>query len=327
MSTRSLAILEERGGVVKPASLEALSAAVRLEAVRGGETLALHFGPEEAVRALPALGARGIRVVQGPGFDRYATEAWAEAAAAEVRDLGAERIFLAATVRGRDLGPAIAARLGAPYAADCIDLRAEGAELIATRPVYAGKAVISVRARRAPWVLSLRPQAFGTGAPKDALPPAITARPREARPSDLRACVTALLAPASGAKDVSEAEIVVSGGRGVGSPEGFRVLEDLAQALGGAVGASRAVVDLGWRPHADQVGQTGKVVAPRLYIAAGISGAIQHLAGMRTSKVIVAINKDPEAPIFKVADYGIVGDLFQVVPALAAAIRAGSSRG
>jgi electron transfer flavoprotein alpha subunit len=216
---------------------------------------------------------------------------------------------------GKDLAPRVAARLGAGLAADCIAVAVEGGRLVATRPVFAGKAQQKVAFPGRPALLSLRPKVF----------PAAAGAGRTARvetleiawsPADARARVRSVEAAAGGSVDLTEAEIIVSGGRGLKGPEHFKVIEALAEALGATVGASRAVVDAGWRPHADQVGQTGKTVSPKLYVAIGISGAIQHLAGMSSSRCIVAINKDPEAPIFKIADYGIVGDLFEVVPAL-----------
>jgi electron transfer flavoprotein alpha subunit len=189
------------------------------------------------------------------------------------------------------------------------------------RPVYAGKALASVKAASTPVVVAVRPKAFAAGEP-DASAPAPAVESRDIAPAaPVDAVRTAFEERGGGRVDLTEADVIVSGGRGMKGPENFKILEDLAAILGAAVGASRSVIDAGWRPHADQVGQTGKTVSPGLYIACGISGAIQHLAGMGSSKVIVAVNKDPEAPIFKVADYGVVGDLFKVVPCLAMAIK------
>jgi len=228
-------------------------------------------------------------------------------------------VLFAASAMGKDLAPRVAARLGVGLATDCVALSAEGARLTATRPVFAAKAVQTVRFPRSPALLTLRPKAFasveGSGsATVTLLPVAVDAAAAKAK-------VTGVAAAGGGKVDLTEAEIIVSGGRGLKGPEHFAMIEDLAAALGGVVGASRAVVDAGWRPHGDQVGQTGKTVSPKLYVAVGISGAIQHLAGMTSSRCIVAINKDAEAPIFKVADYGIVGDAFEVVPALTEAVR------
>jgi electron transfer flavoprotein alpha subunit len=228
-------------------------------------------------------------------------------------------VVLAASAQGKDLAPRVAAKLGAPLAADVTDVAVDGGSVVVTRPVYAGKALLKVQVTAALAVVSLRPNVFTPVERPKAGAAETTAVPGDAG----RVVVKGIKAAAGGALDVAEAPIVVSGGRGLKEPANFKLLEDLAQAFGGkaAVGASRAVVDAGWRPHGDQVGQTGKTVSPSLYIAVGISGAIQHLAGMRTAKVIVAINKDKDAPIFKVADYGIVGDLFEIVPKLTEDIR------
>jgi len=225
----------------------------------------------------------------------------------------------AASATGKDLAPRVAARLGRPLAQEVTDVAVEGGAVVAIRPVYAGKALLKIKIAGSPAVLSLRPNVF-TPVQR---PKAGAAETAAVDGSAGRVVVKQIKAAPAGTLDVAEAPIVVSGGRGLKEPANFKVLEELAAAFGGraAVGASRAVVDAGWRPHADQVGQTGKTVSPTLYVAVGVSGAIQHLAGMRTSKVIVAINKDKDAPIFKVADYGIVGDLFEVVPKLTEEIK------
>jgi electron transfer flavoprotein alpha subunit len=239
--------------------------------------------------------------------------------AERARSGGYAAVVVAATATGKDLAPRVAAKLGVALAGDVTDLAVDGGAVVATRPVYAGKALLTLTVTASPAVVSLRPNVFTP-----------VERPRagaaEAVAVDTpagRVTVREIKAAPAGALDVAEAPIVVSGGRGLKEPANFRLLEDLAQAFGGraAVGASRAVVDAGWRGHGEQVGQTGKTVSPTLYVAVGISGAIQHLAGMRTSKVIVAINKDKDAPIFKVADYGIVGDLFEIVPRLTEEVR------
>ncbi|MDX2194609.1 MAG: electron transfer flavoprotein subunit alpha/FixB family protein, partial [Gemmatimonadales bacterium] len=240
-------------------------------------------------------------------------------AAELARARGAAAVVVAASATGRDLAPRLAARLGAGFAADCTALRAEGGAVVAVRPVYAGKALQTVKLPGMPAVVSVRTGAFAPAARAHVAAVEAVAVPAVAA----RMEVVERRAAAAQRLDVAEAEIIVAGGRGLGEPAHFRLVEELAAAFGdAAVGASRAVVDAGWRDHAEQVGQTGKTVSPRLYIAVGISGAIQHLAGMRTARTIVAVNKDKDAPIFKVADYGIVGDLFEVLPALTAAIRA-----
>ncbi len=213
----------------------------------------------------------------------------------------------------------MAARLGRPLAQDVTDVDVQGGAVTVTRPVYAGKALLKLKITGTPAMISLRPSVF---TPVER-PKAGTQETAAAGGSAGRVVVRQIKAAEAGTLDVAEAPIIVSGGRGLKEPANFKVLEELAAAFAGraAVGASRAVVDAGWRPHAEQVGQTGKTVSPTLYVAVGISGAIQHLAGMRTSKVIVAINKDKDAPIFKVADYGIVGDLFDVVPKLTEEIK------
>lgn len=222
---------------------------------------------------------------------------------------------------GKDLAPRVAARLGVGLAADCVAITADGSKLSATRPVFAGKAMQRVAFPLSPAVLSLRPKVFAAPAPQSGRAAAVETLAFTWDASAPRAKVTGSTGAQGGKPDLTESEIVVSGGRGLKGPEHFVLVEQLADALGATVGASRAVVDAGWRSHGEQVGQTGKVVSPKLYVAIGISGAIQHLAGMSSSRCIVAINKDPEAPIFKVADYGIVGDLFEIVPALTAAVK------
>jgi len=227
-------------------------------------------------------------------------------------------VLLAGTAMGRDLGPRIAARVGAPYVNDVKSLEGSG-EITVTRPMYSGKAIATLKISASPCVLSIPPNAFAPVEASNAGTVEEVAVPSAEGPA--RAATAEVKAPEHAVLDVAEASIVVAGGRGVKEEGDFKVVEELAAALNGAVGASRAVVDNGWRSHSEQVGQTGKTVSPNLYIALGISGAIQHLAGMRSSKVIVAVNKDAEAPIFKVADYGIVGDLMEVAPKLTEEIK------
>ncbi|HLZ44308.1 MAG TPA: electron transfer flavoprotein subunit alpha/FixB family protein [Gemmatimonadales bacterium] len=284
-----LAVLEQRDGVLRKVSFEVATAARR-------------------------VGTKVDAVVcSSPG-----PEACATAIAERAKSGGYGVVVFAATATGKDLAPRVAAKLGVAVASDVTDLAAEGDAIVATRPVYAGKALQKIRVLGKPAVVSVRPNIFTPDA-----------RASQEKPETLsvaspgRVVVREIKAAPAGMLDVAEAQVIISGGRGLKEPANFKVLEDLAKAFGGraAVGASRAVVDAGWRPHADQVGQTGKTVSPSLYFAIGISGAIQHLAGMRTSKVIVAINKDKDAPIFKVADYGVVGDLFEIVPKLTDEIR------
>jgi len=219
------------------------------------------------------------------------------------------------TTRQRELLARLAARLGVGFSADTVALALEGDSLVATRPVYAGKLLAKVTWARTPWVATLRPNVFKPAEADPAREPVVE-RPSVAIPDATLQLAERREEVSTGLPELSEAELVVSGGRGMKGPENFVILEQLASVIGAAVGASRAAVDAGWRPHRFQIGQTGRTISPKLYLGFGISGAIQHLAGMRTSKIIVAVNKDPEAPIFKIADYGIVGDLFEVVPAL-----------
>jgi electron transfer flavoprotein alpha subunit len=316
-----LAVLEQRDGSLRKVSREVLTGARRLADGLGGEVhaLVLGAGPIAGADAAGRLGADKLTTGTNGAFAQYAPEGYARAVAECARAGGYGAVVLAASAQGKDLAPRVAAKLGAPLAADVTDLAVEGGAVVVTRPVYAGKALLKVKVIVAPVVVSLRPNVF---TPVER-PKAGAAESLAVSGDGGRVVVKGIKAAAGGALDVAEAPIVVSGGRGLKEPANFKLLEDLAQAFGGkaAVGASRAVVDAGWRPHGDQVGQTGKTVSPSLYIAVGISGAIQHLAGMRTAKVIVAINKDKDAPIFKVADYGIVGDLFEIVPKLTEEVR------
>jgi len=313
-----LAVLEQRDGALRKVSLEVLTAARRLADQLGGTVDAVVCAAA-GVTGSDAAGRHGadrVLTAAHPDFGLYQPDGYAAAVAEAGK--GAQAVVFAATAMGRDLAPRVAARLGQPLASDVTEFGLEGGKVVVTRPVYAGKALQRVRLDGATAILSIRPntvpvaEAPRAGAAASATVPAFTGRVK----------VTAVRAAASAALDVAEAAVVVSGGRGLKEPENFRLLEDLAAALGNAaVGASRAVVDAGWRDHGAQVGQTGKTVSPSLYVAVGISGAIQHLAGMRTAKTIVAINRDKDAPIFKVADYGIIGDLFEIVPRLTAEIK------
>jgi len=312
--TKIVVFVEQSGGTPKRASLEAVSAAVGA----GGEVTAVVTGPGagDAAAGLGAWGASAVAEITGA--DAWSPDGAAADVAAVVRDKGATVCLAAADATGKDLMPRVAALLDSVPLTDCTAFRMEGDKPIAVRPVLAGKVIATVESASPVFCATLRPNTFKaeeTGGTAEVT--------QVAASGDRKAVVVDVAAKEGGKLDVKEAPIVVSGGRGLKEPQHFKLVEDLAAAFGNAaVGASRAVVDAGWRPHAEQVGQTGKVVAPQLYVAVGISGAIQHLAGMRTSKVIVAINKDAAAPIFKVADYGIVGDAFEVVPALTEAVKA-----
>ncbi len=255
-----------------------------------------------------------------PAFAHYDAAGCVAAVAAAIEKTQPSAVLFAASALGRDLAPRVAARCGVGLASDCTALTVDGGALVATRPVFAGKAIQKVGFARTPAMATLRPKVFapGSGGGPATVEPLEFAYDAAA---SARAVVMEVAESSGGKVDLTESEIIVSGGRGLKGPENFPLVEQLADALGATVGTSRAVVDAGWRPHSDQVGQTGKTVSPKLYVAVGISGAIQHLAGMSSSRCIVAINKDPEAPIFKVADYGIVGDLFEVVPALTEAVK------
>ena len=313
----TLAVLEQRDGVLRKISHEVVTAAQRLGG--GVEAVVCAVGVVQGADQAAKFGADKIVTLTNPAFAKYAPEACAQALAERAKLGGHRCIVFAASATGKDLAPRVAAKLGVGVAADITDLATDGGAIVVTRPVYAGKALLKVKVAAQPAVLSLRPNVF---TPVER-PKAGAAETVAVTVPAGRVTVREIKAAPAGTLDVAEAQVIISGGRGLKEPANFKVLEDLARAFGGqaAVGASRAVVDAGWRAHADQVGQTGKTVSPSLYIAVGISGAIQHLAGMRTSKVIVAINKDKDAPIFKVADYGVVGDLFEIVPKLTEEIR------
>jgi electron transfer flavoprotein alpha subunit len=315
-----LTFIEQRNGTIRKASLEALSEAKRLAGPNGWTVCAVlvGHGVEGKAAGLGAYGATSAYVADEERLGRYSAEGYAAAVKSAVEKCQPEAVLMAGTIMGRDLSGRLAARLGVGVLADVTKLELDGGRVVAVRPVYSGKAMATVDGGAGkPTIVTLRPNVFPAAAGEG------TATVESLGPitGDIRAVVKELLAKEGGEIDVAEADIIVSGGRGIKGPENFALIKQLADALGGAVGASRAAVDAGWIEHDHQVGQTGKVVSPSLYVACGISGAIQHLAGMSSSKLIVAVNKDPEAPIFKVADYGIVGDLFQVLPVLVEEVR------
>jgi len=320
--SKILAFAEQRDGGIRRVAHEVVSAGAALAEQTGGEVHALVLGGQSVADAAGELGGFGAAVVHvgaAEALAEYAPDAYASAVAAFIRASDYDTVLFPADSLGKDLAPRVAARLDVPLAADATGLDASGGELRITRPTYAGKVIATVSIDATPKLVSLRPNVFvpqqrqAAGEVKTFEPEAGQARVR----------LRERKAAQGGAMDVAEAPVVVSGGRGLQGPDNWEMLEQLRDAFGSraALGASRAVVDAGWRPHAEQVGQTGKTVAPQLYIAVGISGAIQHLAGMRTAGTIVAINKDADAPIFKVADYGIVGDAFEVVPRLAQEVK------
>lgn len=317
-----LAYIEQRGGELKKNAYETVTAARNLALQSGGSFSALLVGDKVAGLAekLAPYGAADVIVVEEPRLAQYASGAVANAIATVAKNEGADVVLVSNTSHGKDLAPRVAVRLGAGIAPDVVALTINGGDIVATRPVYAGKARVDVKVSSPVKVFSLRPNVF-TASASDGAAPTVRSAQVTFGEKDFAAKVVETRVN-TGKRDVAEADIIVSGGRGLKGPENFNLVEELAEALGGAVGASRAVVDAGWRPHGEQVGQTGKTVSPSLYIACGISGAVQHLAGMSSSKFIVAINKDKDAPIFSVADYGIIGDAFEVMPILTQEVKA-----
>jgi electron transfer flavoprotein alpha subunit len=305
------------------ASWEAIGAARGLADEQGGDVVACLLGGdgvEELAGEAFAYGADKVLLAAYATLGDFRVEPYAALLAEAVESFEPDTVIVAATFRGRELGPALAVRLETGCVADCTELAFEDGELLATRPIYAGKLMSKcLIPDRRPRVFTTRVRAFGKPEPNAERDGEVV----ELEPvmaEDQIVTKVAGFKESEGGVSLADAGIIVSGGRGVAGPDGYEPLQELADMLNAALGASRAAVDAGWIPYEHQVGQTGKTVSPDLYIACGISGAIQHLAGMRTSKVIVAINKDPEAPIFKIADYGVVGDLFDVVPALKEAL-------
>jgi electron transfer flavoprotein alpha subunit len=305
---------EVRDGSLKPVTRELLTAANQLSQAGGGPVaLALvGEGAEHALAEAKTFPVAKVFVARNALLSSYSSQAYAAALAEIIKASDAGVVLFGTTTEGRDLSARTAARCGAALFADCTELSLQNGALRVKRPVYSGKVYAELESTAPLAMASIRPNVFApTGGSGTA---EVTEVPVQIDESMVRGRVKEVQTTSSGAKDLTEAEIIVSGGRSLKSAENFSILEDLARTLHATVGASRAAVDAGYRPHSSQVGQTGKVVNPKLYIAVGISGAIQHLVGMRTSKVIVAINKDENAPIFQKADYGIVGDLFEVVP-------------
>ena len=306
-------IAEHRDGKLKKGTFELLGAS----SAAGNETHAILIGNgvAEMAKELAHYGAKTVHLAQNAAFTYYTAEAYSKVVVQVLKSAGADIVLASHSPTGRDLMPHVAAKLGVGLASDCTQLTFNGNKIQVRRPVYAGKATVEVEfLGSGPQVATVRPNALGNFKPNTSLTASVVDVAADL--GEMKTKVLEVVKGASARPDVTEASVVVSGGRSLKSAENFKILEDLADVLGAAVGASRAAVDAGFRPHRDQVGQTGKVVSPALYIACGISGAIQHLAGMRTSKVIVAINTDPEAPIFQLADYGVVCDLFTLVPLL-----------
>jgi electron transfer flavoprotein alpha subunit len=324
-----LAFIERREGRLGANAFEAMSTAARLAAAAGGSAHALLLGApggSDGTADLGRFGAATVTVGEHDALGDYHPEAFASILVERVREGGYAAVLLSATVLGRDLAPRVAALLDVPLATDATGLEMSDGRVRVVRPVYSGKAFATVEMDAQPALVSIRPNAFPVA--EAAAAGQVSTFTPKLDPSGWRARVVERKQASAGAVDVAEASVIVSGGRGMKDPSHWPLLEKLRDALGPgvALGASRAVVDAGWRPHGEQVGQTGKTVAPKLYIAVGISGAVQHLAGMRTAKTIVAINRDADAPIFAVADYGIVGDLFEILPRLADEIAALKAR-
>ncbi|MEE2751232.1 MAG: electron transfer flavoprotein subunit alpha/FixB family protein [Myxococcota bacterium] len=318
MSSGILVFCEHENGVFKKTAHELLAKASALVGDVGGEVSAVVIGGPTGAE-LGGFGAARVYSVQGDAFSQHNTGAWVSALAAVVGQADPAVLLGAASSAGRDLFPRLSARLSAGMASEVTDLSVDGGQLVATRPIYAGKAFTQVRITSSLGLYTVRPNSFtvpdSNGAVADEVAVAV-----EVGAGAERARVVEVMESNTDTVDLTEADRIVSGGRSLKSSDGFDdVIVPLARSLGATPGASRAAVDAGYVPHSWQVGQTGKVVNPSVYIACGISGAIQHLAGMRTSKVIVAINKDPDAPIFQHATYGIVDDLFEVCPVLAKA--------
>ncbi|MDZ4834771.1 MAG: electron transfer flavoprotein subunit alpha/FixB family protein [Candidatus Melainabacteria bacterium] len=322
MSQGILVFIEQRNGQIRKASLEALCEAQKHEALSGGKVSAVIIG--ENIKALADQVGKykpsKIILVDGPEFGAYSAEAYTAALAEAVQKVSPKFVFAAQTSMAKDFLPRAAARCDAPVISDVMSFVVDGDKLGPVRPMYSGKCFGQYEINSPLAFITVRPNVFPIAEEDAAFKPEI--EELAVKPENIRAKVVETHKAEGQKVELSEASIVVAGGRGIKGPENWGVLQDLCDVLGAALAASRAVVDAGWIDHQHQVGQTGKVVSPQLYIACGISGAIQHLAGMSSSKIIVAINKDPEAPIFKHATYGVVGDLMEVIPKLTAEVKA-----
>lgn len=314
--SKILAFIESRDNKIKNSGFETASTALKLANDLGVEAEVLLIGNNISSVAgeLSAYGIKKVLLAEDARLEKYSSTAYSKILAEAAIQTNADIVIISATSMGKDISPVVSAKLEAGLVVDCTEIKADNGNILATRPVYAGKAYVNVKIISAIKIFTLRPNVFkpvkidGVLAETEKLNISLTDADFAVQVKDVVVSNEKL--------DVTEANIVVSGGRGLKDSENFHMIEDLAKVLGGAAGASRAIVDAGWRPHSEQVGQTGKTVAPTLYIAVGISGAIQHLAGMSSSKCIVAINKDIDAPIFQVADYGIVGDAIEILPVL-----------
>lgn len=309
-----LVLAEIRNGKLRNISFEALSAAQKI--AEGGEILAAVLGSsdEKLVSELAQYGANKVYLVSNGELAQYTPDSFTQALTQLIHDVNPDVVFVGHTAIGKDLAPRVAQRLGLGLISDITELSVDSGEVVFTRPIYAGKAFQKVKMADGKVFATIRPNNIAVADPDASRTAELASLAADIK--DIRTIVKEVARKAVEGVDLSEAKVVVAGGRGVKSSDGFRLLKDLANLLGGAIGASRGACDAEYCDYSLQIGQTGKIVTPDLYIACGISGAIQHLAGMSNSRVIVAINKDPEAPIFSVSDYGIVGDLFEVLPML-----------
>jgi len=318
MANKILAVLEQRDGLLKRSSFETVSTANKLASELNLEAEAVVVGNEISnINDVGNYGISKVVLLKNAELVNYSSSGYRDVIVNYANEVDADYIMLSNTSLGKDLAPRLAVKLGAGCLMDCVILDTSSGDLTATRPVYAGKALVDVKFNSDRRVITIRPNVF-KAQPSDKNSVDVTVN--EVSSPNLKTRVIEFK-KSEGKLDVAEADIIVSGGRGMKGPENFYLIEELADSLGAAVGASRAVVDAGWRPHGEQVGQTGKTVSPSLYVACGISGAIQHLAGMSSSKYIVAINKDKDAPIFNIADYGIAGDVFEILPVLTEEIK------
>lgn len=324
MAQGVMTIAEQRDGEIRKISYELISEGRRLADSLGQEATAVLLGSniKDKADTLGHYGADRVLVADDPLLADYTTGAYVSVLETAVKANDPAILLLGASVQGKDLAARLAARLHVGMAQDCTGFVISEGKMVATRPIYAGKAYAKVTFSDSwPQMATARPNVLNLNEPDTSRTAEIVDIDVSLDANALKTRVVDVLRDEHGKVDLTEADKIVSGGRGMKAPENYETLEELANLIGASVGASRSAVDAGWRPHSDQVGQTGKVVSPNLYIACGISGAIQHLAGMGTSKFIVAINKDPDAPIFQRADYGVVDDLFKVVPALTAELK------
>ncbi|HCU23639.1 MAG TPA: electron transfer flavoprotein subunit alpha [Deltaproteobacteria bacterium] len=315
-----LIFAEHQDGKLKKTSLELASKGAELAGKIGGacEAVMIGNGIDALAQELAPYGVKKVTLLQSPKLDKYNTLGYVNVLASFVKEVNPDILLATASPAGKDFFPRLAARLDTGLVPDAVELKIDGdGKLLATHPIYSGKALVDMKVPNSkPQMALIRPNSFGVGSVQAGASAELVKK--DVDPGETKAEMKELVKGATDKVDLTEAEIIVSGGRAMKEAANFKILQELADVIGASVGASRAAVDSGYAPHDMQVGQTGKVVNPKLYMAFGISGAIQHLAGMRTSKTIVAVNKDPEAPIFQKADYGIVGDLFEIVPLLTA---------